>query len=83
MQATSSGSLLGEYCRQVKICTEIALECVNGDRKKRPSIVAIIERLNETEPAIDKGKRIIAGTSELTTYTTLDIVVRHPYAFSI
>ncbi|XP_062182481.1 cysteine-rich receptor-like protein kinase 44 [Phragmites australis] len=74
LQATWSGSLLEEYCRQVKICTEIALECVHNDRKERPSIVAIIERLNEAEPAIDKENKIIVGTYGLTTHRTLDIV---------
>ncbi|CAO2206029.1 unnamed protein product [Urochloa humidicola] len=72
LQSTWSGSLLEEYCRQVKICTEISLECVNGDRRKRPPIAAVIKRLNEAEPAIDK--EILVPTYGLTAHKTLGIV---------
>jgi hypothetical protein len=37
------------YSRQVKICIEIGLSCVQEDRHKRPTIQDIIDRLNETE----------------------------------
>jgi hypothetical protein len=45
----SSLELLEAQCRQVKICTEIALSCLKTDRHERPSIVHIINELNETE----------------------------------
>ncbi|KAK3120214.1 hypothetical protein QOZ80_9AG0683790 [Eleusine coracana subsp. coracana] len=55
LQATCSDSLLlEEYCKQVKMCTEIALECVNPDRKQRPSILDIISKMLGTEVVINK-----------------------------
>jgi hypothetical protein len=45
---------LDAYCEQVNICTEIALSCMEIDRHKRPSIVDIINQLNDTEAMIDK-----------------------------
>ncbi|XP_047043160.1 receptor like protein kinase S.2-like [Lolium rigidum] len=56
MLATWSSSWpLEAYCKQVKICTRIALSCMDDDRHKRPSIVDIIDKLNETETEIDKA----------------------------
>uniref|UniRef100_A0A8R7VIT6 Protein kinase domain-containing protein n=1 Tax=Triticum urartu TaxID=4572 RepID=A0A8R7VIT6_TRIUA len=49
----SSPKLLDAQCRQVKICTEIALSCMKTDRHERPSIVDIINDLNETETFIE------------------------------
>jgi hypothetical protein len=36
--------------QQVKACIAIGLKCVEADRKKRPSVVDIVDRLN--------GKRV-------------------------
>ena len=48
-------SYLDVYCNQVKTCTEIALNCVESNSYKRPSIEDnIITMLNETEETIDK-----------------------------
>ncbi|OEL15078.1 putative receptor-like protein kinase [Dichanthelium oligosanthes] len=33
--------------KQIKACIEIGLQCVEHERKKRPSIVKIVEKLNE------------------------------------
>ncbi|CAM0948545.1 unnamed protein product [Alopecurus aequalis] len=38
------------YSIQVRKCIEIALNCVEGDRNKRPTIGLIINKLNKTEP---------------------------------
>uniref|UniRef100_A0A0A9CPN2 Protein kinase domain-containing protein n=1 Tax=Arundo donax TaxID=35708 RepID=A0A0A9CPN2_ARUDO len=38
-----------KYSKQVKRCIEIALSCVEADRRKRPSIGGIINMLNDTE----------------------------------
>ena len=55
MQATSSSdSLLGAYCHQVVTYTQIALNCLDNDSKKRPDIVSITEKLNEIETDIVK-----------------------------
>ncbi|VAH40100.1 unnamed protein product [Triticum turgidum subsp. durum] len=43
---------LEPYSKQVKRCIEIALNCVDADRHKRPSIGEIINVLNEMETAI-------------------------------
>ncbi|CAL5027869.1 unnamed protein product [Urochloa decumbens] len=48
-QATCSSGFLLEACRQVEICTKIALNCLENDSDKRPHIVQIIEKLNEIE----------------------------------
>lgn len=47
-------SCLDAYCNQVKTCIEIALNCVESNHHKRPSIEDIITMLNETEETIDK-----------------------------
>ncbi|GJN04482.1 hypothetical protein PR202_ga22032 [Eleusine coracana subsp. coracana] len=61
LQATCSDSLLlEEYCKQVKMCTEIALECVNPDRKQRPSILDIISKMLGTEVVINKVNTIVS-----------------------
>ncbi|XBJ07680.1 hypothetical protein VPH35_013151 [Triticum aestivum] len=47
---------LEAYCNQVKICIEIALTCMENDRHKRPTIVDIIHKLNQTETVIKELK---------------------------
>uniref|UniRef100_A0A453AH44 Protein kinase domain-containing protein n=2 Tax=Aegilops tauschii subsp. strangulata TaxID=200361 RepID=A0A453AH44_AEGTS len=55
-QATlSSSQPLEGYCQQVNICTKIALSCMETDRHKRPTILDIIDKLNETETMIDEA----------------------------
>ena len=39
----------GEDCKQVKKCIEIALNCVEIEREKRPTIGDIIHKLRETK----------------------------------
>lgn len=47
------GAILDSYyCRQVKICTEIALKCVQRERIRRPNIEEIIEKLNRVEKVL-------------------------------
>jgi len=41
-----------EYCQQVKRCIKIASNCLEPDRKKRPTIGHIINELLETETVI-------------------------------
>ena len=53
---TRWSSWLHAYCQQVKICTEIALECMEFDRAKRPPMSAVIHRLNEMETMIEELK---------------------------
>ena len=36
-------------CHQVGICTQIALDCLEKDKHKRPDIVYIIKKLKEIE----------------------------------
>jgi hypothetical protein len=49
LNGTCHGSLLDTYCRQVKICSEIAMKCVEWKTNRRPTIVEIIEKLNAME----------------------------------
>ncbi|KAG2633801.1 hypothetical protein PVAP13_2NG294900 [Panicum virgatum] len=59
--------------KQVKRCIEIALSCMETDRRKRPSIGDVVQKLNETEmdqvpvpnaPALHKRKeRTPSGTA--------------------
>nr|WDY61369.1 WTK6-vWA [Triticum aestivum]WDY61370.1 WTK6-vWA [Triticum aestivum] len=56
MEATcTSSQTLDAYCEQVRICTKIGLSCVEYDRHKRPNILDIIDRLDETERKIEKA----------------------------
>ncbi|CAL5089781.1 unnamed protein product [Urochloa decumbens] len=48
-QSTFKSGFLLEACRQVQICTKIALNCLENDSEKRPDIVKIIHKLNKTE----------------------------------
>ncbi|KAM3345571.1 hypothetical protein ACQJBY_020204 [Aegilops geniculata] len=52
LQTTTPADALEPYCEHVKRCIEIALSCVDADRHKRPTMGVIIEKLNETEPAL-------------------------------
>ncbi|EEC67878.1 hypothetical protein OsI_35514 [Oryza sativa Indica Group] len=63
LQATWNGSSLEAYRQQVKTCTEIALKCVEIDRHKRPNILDIVNKINETETMI--GKLPISHGSEV------------------
>ncbi|XP_066339421.1 receptor like protein kinase S.2-like isoform X3 [Miscanthus floridulus] len=74
LSGTCNGSLLDTYCRQVKICTEIALQCMECKRR-RPNIVEIIDKLNAMEHEmgmfennqgrhIERDPRMIMPTSE-------------------
>ncbi|XP_066337096.1 receptor-like serine/threonine-protein kinase SD1-7 [Miscanthus floridulus] len=40
-------------CHQVKGCIEIAINCIDADRQKRPTIGEVVCRLNELEHVID------------------------------
>jgi hypothetical protein len=40
------------YSIQARRCIEIAMSCVETDRRKRPSIGAIVSNLNQTEYGI-------------------------------
>ncbi|KAM3353964.1 hypothetical protein ACQJBY_024890 [Aegilops geniculata] len=51
----SSHKQLKAHCHQVNICTEIALSCMEYDRHRRPDIIDIIHRLNDTEATIDRA----------------------------
>ncbi|KAM3260685.1 hypothetical protein ACQJBY_051755 [Aegilops geniculata] len=44
-----TSSLMKAYSKQVKICIEIGLSCVQEDRHKRPTVKNIVDRLKETE----------------------------------
>uniref|UniRef100_A0A0E0DD19 Protein kinase domain-containing protein n=1 Tax=Oryza meridionalis TaxID=40149 RepID=A0A0E0DD19_9ORYZ len=44
---------------EVKTCIEIAVRCVEADRKKRPTVREIIDKLNE----IENGRKALIGQS--------------------
>ncbi|KAL6640387.1 hypothetical protein ACP70R_021510 [Stipagrostis hirtigluma subsp. patula] len=54
LEAAPRCTSLEAECHQVKRSIEIALDCVQVDRKKRPNIGDIIHWLNETEQMIEK-----------------------------
>ncbi|XP_062197393.1 uncharacterized protein LOC133900323 isoform X2 [Phragmites australis] len=58
LEATLSHSLLQAYCHQVKTCVEVALNCVEFDRQKRPNIGEIISMLNETETGCQEEETV-------------------------
>lgn len=53
LQAIPGYTTLDTDCQQVKICVEIALRCILEDTNKRPPIMEIMERLNQTEEHIN------------------------------
>jgi hypothetical protein len=53
--------MLDQHSILVKRCTEIALSCVNADRRKRPSIGVIINMLNEMETAVVDVQGVITN----------------------
>lgn len=53
LQRTWSSSWLEAYCQQVKICTEIGLNCLEGGPAKRPTTLEIVSRLDELESGIE------------------------------
>ncbi|KAK3121666.1 hypothetical protein QOZ80_8BG0658480 [Eleusine coracana subsp. coracana] len=55
LKPTCSDILLEHYCQQVKTCTEIALECLEQRRDRRPHISDITERLYSTETIIQES----------------------------
>ncbi|XP_066339737.1 uncharacterized protein [Miscanthus floridulus] len=68
LQESLKGRSLEGYCQQVKKCIEIASQCVEGDRHKRPNIGAIVRMLDETETMImvhDAGKLLDVHPMEL------------------
>jgi len=56
LQKVCHAQALEAYCKQVNICIEIALLCMETDRHRRPNIVDIIHKLNETETVIKQLK---------------------------
>lgn len=49
LQAIPGYELLETDCRQVKKCIEIALACIENERKKRPKIGDIVGQLSKIE----------------------------------
>ncbi|KAG2565721.1 hypothetical protein PVAP13_7NG135100 [Panicum virgatum] len=54
MAACSSDFSLEACCRQIERCTQIAFNCLEKDSQKRPDILKIIDKLNETETDINE-----------------------------
>nr|XP_025877485.1 mannose/glucose-specific lectin-like [Oryza sativa Japonica Group] len=46
---TYTSEEIGSLQRQVKTCLEMALQCVEADRHKRPTIAEVVSRLNELD----------------------------------
>ncbi|CAM0958793.1 unnamed protein product [Alopecurus aequalis] len=59
LEATCTSETLDANCKQVVICTDIGLRCMDVDRHKRPSIVDIIDELDVTENRIKKVTTLI------------------------
>ncbi|KAJ1265391.1 hypothetical protein BS78_08G073500 [Paspalum vaginatum] len=56
-----NGAALEAYCQQVKRCTEIALKCMEVDKKNRPTIMDIVRQLRELETEADEISRCPGG----------------------
>ncbi|CAL4981522.1 unnamed protein product [Urochloa decumbens] len=59
LQATLKGRLLEGYCQQVTKCVEIALNCLERDRHKRPNIGEVVCMLDETETVIHDASQLL------------------------
>ncbi|XP_039823235.1 cysteine-rich receptor-like protein kinase 8 isoform X4 [Panicum virgatum] len=79
LQATCTDDLFEAYCHQVDTCIQIALSCVETDSFRRPDVVTITEKLNETE--IDVGQTSEAYYKQATFFTMHDLV--HDLAISL
>lgn len=76
--------LVETYCHQVKICIEIALNCVEADRNKRPNIGDVISVLNKTENKIhDAGKLLHALIDDVCTRWNAVSLSRQKIIFSL
>ncbi|CAO2184759.1 unnamed protein product [Urochloa humidicola] len=49
LQEIPNYAFVESYCKQVKSCIEIAVKCMDKDRRKRPSIRDIVSKLDEIE----------------------------------
>jgi hypothetical protein len=68
LKATCTSSrILDAYCEQVSVCTEIGLNSMETERGKRPSIMEIIDRLDETETMIEKVNPFLLEKIKKTT----------------
>ncbi|VAH85973.1 unnamed protein product [Triticum turgidum subsp. durum] len=63
LETCQASRLLEAYCKQVNVCTKIALSCMDIDRHKRPNIADIINQLNDTEAAINMALSLSIKTS--------------------
>jgi serine/threonine protein kinase len=54
LEATCTPQTLEANCIQVSMCTEIGLRCMDMDRKQRPTIMDIIDKLDITETIVQK-----------------------------
>lgn len=64
LQATSSDSSPEASCQQIKKCIEIALNCVEDNKEKRPNIGDIVNMLGETATNSD-ARQILSQISSL------------------
>ncbi|CAL5067360.1 unnamed protein product [Urochloa decumbens] len=76
------------YCRQVETCTQIALDCLEKNSRKRPDIVKIIDKLKEIESDNCKETQILQppknGHNMLTTtQNELELIEDHHVITSV
>uniref|UniRef100_A0ACD5ZKF4 Uncharacterized protein n=2 Tax=Avena sativa TaxID=4498 RepID=A0ACD5ZKF4_AVESA len=64
LEATCTPQTLEANCIQVSMCTEIGLRCMDMDRKQRPTIMDIIDKLDITETIVQKGGKFNSTISK-------------------
>ncbi|KAM3345632.1 hypothetical protein ACQJBY_020235 [Aegilops geniculata] len=77
LQSAVSGDLLESYSEQVKRCIEIALSCVEADRRKRPTIGNIVKMLNETE-TLENDQGALIGQMSTCMVKDTELIDVHP-----
>ncbi|KAL6640640.1 hypothetical protein ACP70R_021763 [Stipagrostis hirtigluma subsp. patula] len=68
------GSFLELHCEQLKTCIAIGLDCIKKDRKKRPGIQDIINRLTMTENVASASNVSPQNQGGLPTPTKSEVV---------
>uniref|UniRef100_A0ACD5TR05 Uncharacterized protein n=1 Tax=Avena sativa TaxID=4498 RepID=A0ACD5TR05_AVESA len=73
LHKTVKGTSVTGYCQQVKQCLKIAVNCVDVNRHKRPSMAEIIHMLEETEQCLTSQLQLGLASDQLLDVSPLEL----------
>lgn len=73
LHKTVKGTSVRGYCQQVKECMKIAVNCVDPNRHKRPSIAEVVHMLNETEQSLIPQLELVSASDQLLDVHPLEL----------